>query len=95
MDGDEWRGREGRGRVAGREGSRRQMREMVAVMGERESGEEGMFTTGNEYDILGGEEEEGEGDERREDREKATAKAPSPQSIASVALVFVFFRRTS
>ena len=95
MDGDEWRGKEGRGRVAVSEGSRRQMREMVAVMGERESeggqgGEEGMFTTGNEYDILG-EEEEGE---RREDRKKATAKAPSPQSIASVALVFVFFRRT-
>ena len=91
MDGTEWRGKEGRGRVAVSEGSRRQMREMVAVMGERESGEEGMFTAGNEYDIL---EEEEEG-ERREDRKKATAKAPSPQSIASVALVFVFFRRTS
>ena len=55
MDGDEWRGKEGR--VAVSEGSRRQMREMVAVMGERESEgggegeEEGMFTTGNEYDI--------------------------------------------
>ena len=90
-DGTEWRGMEGRGRVAVSEGSRRQMREMVAVMGERESGEEGMFTAGNEYDILG-EEEQGE---RWEDRKKATAKAPSPQSIASVALVFVFFRRTS
>ena len=51
MDGTEWRGKEGRGRVAVSEGSRRQMREMVAVMGERESGEEGMFTAGNEYDI--------------------------------------------
>ena len=76
MDGTEWRGKEGRGRVAVSEGSRRQMREMVAVMGERESGEEGMFTTGNEYDILG-EEEQGE---RWEDRKKATAKAPGSLS---------------
>ena len=51
MDGRRRMEVEGRGRVAVSEGSRRQMREMVAVMGERESGEEGMFTTGNEYDI--------------------------------------------
>ena len=37
MDGDEWRGKGETGRVAVSEGSRRQMREMVAVMGERES----------------------------------------------------------
>ena len=64
MDGRRRRTEGERKRVA--EGSRRQMREMVAVMGKRESeGEkegagrraEGMFTTGNEYDILG----EGEG----------------------------------
>ena len=54
MDGRRRMDGEGRrGRVAVSEGSRRQMREMVAVMGERESEgeEEGMFTTGNEYDI--------------------------------------------
>ena len=35
MDDDEWRGKRGA------EGSRRQMREMVAVMGKRESGRGG------------------------------------------------------
>ena len=52
------------------------MREMVAVMGERESGEEGMFTAGNEYDILG-EEEEGNGG-RIERKPQPKLPLPSP-----------------
>ena len=65
------------------------MREMVAVMGKRESeGEEegagrraeGMFTTGNEYDILG----EGEGSLAYRQRMEGEGKPQPKSSFPSV-----------